>query len=485
MQFNSYVFILLFLPITVIIYFLINKINVTAGKLVLILSSILFYAYQRYEMLVYLVISIALNYALARAVRKCDKERRTISKAIITFAIILNIIALLYFKYLNFGIANINNILGTSIGLRSIILPLGISFYTFQQIAYMVSVYKGEINVGIVDYLVYILYFPKILMGPLVEPEDFYKQINDDKLKSFNTENIAFGLKVFSYGLLKKVLLADTFSAAVSWGYDHYETLTSSDLLLIMLFYTFEIYFDFSGYTDMAMGASQMLNIELPINFDSPYKALSIRDFWKRWHISLTKFFTKYLYIPLGGSRKGSLCTYVNTLIIFIVSGLWHGAQWTFVLWGILHGLFSVIDRMLEKAKIHIFEPFRWLLTFSVVNVLWLLFGSTSISQWEESLLRIIQMHSTSVTRGLMDSFEISECGFVFDFLHLNSLYYTINGFCMWIFIGVAAFICFVPQNTNTSRGKLNVISAFRTAIALSWGILCLGKASSFLYFGF
>ena len=160
MQFNSYVFILLFLPITVIIYFLINKINVTAGKLVLILSSILFYAYQRYEMLVYLVISIALNYALARAVRKCDKERRTISKAIITFAIILNIIALLYFKYLNFGIANINNILGTSIGLRSIILPLGISFYTFQQIAYMVSVYKGEINVGIVDYLVYILYFP-------------------------------------------------------------------------------------------------------------------------------------------------------------------------------------------------------------------------------------------------------------------------------------------------------------------------------------
>ena len=489
MQFNSYAFILIFLPVTVIIYFLANKINATLGKIVLITSSVIFYSYQRYEMLVYLVISILFNYLMARVIIRlddnntCPNGKRT--KCVMMLAVLLNILALLYFKYLDFGIANVNYFFGTNYEFSSIFLPLGISFYTFQQIAYIVSVYKREIHGGVLDYLTYILYFPKILMGPLVEPMDFYNQINNENNKKINAENIAYGFKIFSYGLLKKVMIADAFSTAVSWGYDHYDILSSVDLILIMLFYTFEIYFDFSGYSDMAVGVSRMLNIELPINFDSPYKAISVRDFWKRWHISLTKFFTKYIFIPMGGSKNGIILACINTMIVFMVSGLWHGAQWTFVLWGILHGMICVIDRMLEKSEIHIFEPFRWLLTFCVVNVLWLLFCSTSISQWKESLTRIMQMHSITVTRELMNIFEIPECRFIFDSLHLNSLFYTVNGFCMWVFIAIASIVCFIPQNNYKNKGKLGAVSAIGTAVAFGWGILCLGRSSTFVYFGF
>ena len=249
--------------------------------------------------------------------------------------IVVNVLLLLYFKYSNFIISTANQMLGKEWAFKELIQPIGISFFTFQQIAYIVAVYNEEIEkVSLVDYLAYILYFPKILMGPLMDPVDFHKQINDDSLKKVNWDNIACGVKIFSLGLFKKVMMADVFAKAVAWGFAGTDKVTSMDWILEMLFYTFEIYFDFSGYSDMAVGISQMLNIELPMNFDSPYKALSIRDFWKRWHLSLTRFFTKYVYIPLGGSRKGIILTCVNTMVVFLISGLWHGANQTFVLWG-------------------------------------------------------------------------------------------------------------------------------------------------------
>ncbi len=164
-------------------------------------------------------------------------------------------------------------------------------------------------------------------MGPIIDPVDFIVQINNDQKKKINIDSIAVGLKIFSFGLIKKVLFADSFSKAVLWTYDNLETATSMDCILLIMFYTFEIYFDFSGYSDMAVGISSMFNIDLPINFDSPYKATSIRDFWKRWHISLTKFLTKYIYVPMGGSRKGIIITYLNTIVVFLISGIWHGAN--------------------------------------------------------------------------------------------------------------------------------------------------------------
>ena len=274
----------------------------------------------------------------------------------------------------------------------------------------MVAVYKKEISsINAIDYLAYILYFPKLLMGPLMDPVDFIEQFNSPKLKNVDWNNIAYGIKIFSFGLFKKMLLADTFSKAVSWGFSNIEAATSMDWILIMLFYTFEIYFDFSGYSDMAVGTSLMLNITLPINFDSPYKAVSIRDFWKRWHISLTKFLTKYIYIPLGGSRKGRIFTYLNTMIVFLVSGIWHGANWTFILWGLLHGAFSIFDRLIEKIPTKIFEPARWLATFLVINILWLLFRADSVQQWMDILKTIIGFSNTVVSDGLLNSFVIQE----------------------------------------------------------------------------
>ena len=274
------------------------------------------------------------------------------NKLTLALPVIANVLLLLYFKYLDFTITNINTILGLKITHPEIVLPLGISFYTFQQIAYIVAVEKGKLdNISLIDYLAYILYFPKLLMGPITDPVDYISQLNQVQKKKADMHNIAVGIKLFSLGLIKKLMLADTFAAAVSWTYENIDAASSADCMLLMLFYTFEIYFDFSGYSDMAVGISAMFNIDLRINFDSPYKAVSIRDFWKRWHISLTGFLTEYIYIPLGGSRKGSMFTYLNIMIVFLVSGLWHGDNWTFILWGLLHGLFICIDRRFENYE--------------------------------------------------------------------------------------------------------------------------------------
>ena len=330
MLLNSDIFILCFFPLVVTAYFLSNKLHMMAGKIILVIGSLIFYAYADWHMLFFLLASVFCNY-LFTYLMGYSKHR----KAFLAVPVMVNVGLLLFFKYTNFVIANLNLLWKTEYGIIKLLVPLGISFITFQQIAYLVAVYRGELEkTDPVDYLVYILYFPKLLMGPLAEPADFITQLNDPTTKKVNSDHIAQGLKMFSYGLLKKVILADTFAGSFAWGLENINMLTSMDCFIVMLAYTFEIYFDFSGYSDMAVGVSQMLNITLPINFDSPYKAVSIRDFWNRWHISLTKFFTKYLYIPLGGSRKGKLFTYVNTMIVFIVSGIWHGSGWAFILWG-------------------------------------------------------------------------------------------------------------------------------------------------------
>lgn len=300
MNFNSYIFVFAFMPAMLLAYFGFGNINKWAGKIVIIAGSIIFYAYSDFTTLKVLCSSVIINLLFAKLI-----ENRQWKKLYVTMPILINVGLLFYFKYMNFAITNINIWFGKEFALKELYLPIGISFFTFQQIAYIVAVYRKEIlRVNVIDYLAYILYFPKLLMGPLMDPADFIEQFNALQSKKADWNNIACGVKIFSFGLLKKVLLADTFAKAVSWGFLNAEMATSTDWILVMLFYTFEIYFDFSGYSDMAVGTSLMLNITLPINFDSPYKAISIRDFWKRWHISLTKFLTKYIYIPLGGGGK-------------------------------------------------------------------------------------------------------------------------------------------------------------------------------------
>lgn len=481
MQFNSFIFILLFLPIVVITYFLGNKVRPICGKIVLIVASVIFYAYSGWTIFTVLGISLFVNFVAAVLMRKLDK----FGKLFMLLPIIVNVGLLLYFKYSNFIIATANQVLGREWTFKELVQPIGISFFTFQQIAYIVAVYHAEIDkISLGDYLAYILYFPKILMGPLMDPVDFSQQINDDSRKKINLDNIACGVKIFSFGLFKKVMLADVFAVGVTWGFSNFQQATSMDWILIMLFYTLEIYFDFSGYSDMAVGVSQMLNIELPINFNSPYKAFSIRDFWKRWHISLTRFFTKYIYIPLGGNRKGMVLACVNTMVVFLISGLWHGANKTFVLWGGIHGTFMVIDRIFEEKENKVFAPVRWMLTFGLINVLWLLFRADSIVQWLKILKTILIMKDTAISGGLIKCFVLQESGFLTVLLHLRHAG-VIRGFWMLIYLISGMGICLIPENTYKNRDKMSVETMILAAIAFVWGFICLSSESIFVYFNF
>ena len=483
MQFNSYLFVFAFLPIVLVLYFSLNRIGTVAGKILLILSSLVFYAWADWKTLTALVISIAVNFVFAKLIEKHSSKKNLL----VLIPIVVNIAILFYYKYLDFTLSNVSMLLGRSYTMRKIALPVGISFFTFQQIAYLVSVSRKELEkADLIDYLAFILYFPKLLMGPLADPAELIGQLNNPALKKFNWENFVCGIKIFSFGLFKKMLLADTFSKAVSYGFNNITVSTSMDWMLIMLFYTFEIYFDFSGYSDMATGASLMLNITLPINFDSPYKALSIRDFWKRWHISLTKFLTKYIYIPLGGSRKGKLLTYVNTMIVFIISGLWHGANWTFLLWGILHGLLMVFDRVFEKQESRVFEPVRWSLSFTAVNVLWLLFRSTSIRQWASLIKRILMFENTSVSEGLLKTFVLPEFKFLSDlFPPLGTAAGMVRGFWMLFFILAAFVICLLPENNYRKLHENSSLTMVFAGLAFVWAVICLSSESVFVYFYF
>ena len=400
--------------------------------------------------------------------------------------IAVNIALLFFYKYFGFAITAVNQIFHKELTVSNLLLPLGISFFTFQQIMYIVNVYRKEIAfVSVTDYLAYILYFPKLIMGPLAEPRDIIDQLNEESRMHVNWANVASGVKIFSFGLFKKMILADTFSRAVGWGFEHLSEASAGDLFLVMLFYTFEIYFDFSGYTDMAVGVAGMMNIDLPMNFDSPYKAVSIRDFWKRWHISLTRFLTKYLYIPLGGSKKGTVRTYVNILLVFLISGLWHGANWTFLLWGILHGLLQVIERAFDKARGKLFAVVGWLYTFFFVNLLWLLFRSESIAQWFTMLKKMFKFQDMALSADLLDSFSLPEITFFSDALHLSKVFEAVRGLPMILFILAAFLICLVPENNYKTRTKRSAAGMILCAAAFIWGFLCLGGESVFVYFNF
>ena len=482
MQFNSYEFLLLFLPVTVFLYFAANRMKPLAGKAVLIGASLIFYCLGRANMLVYLGISVVLNYLFAGLIRKTRVRKGWL----LAVPVVINVALLAYCKYLNFAIANVNALLGTEFPPRNLVLPLGISFYTFQQIAYVVAVWRGDLKKNsLADYLAYILYFPKIVMGPLADPVDFISQLNQPERKRFSTHQLAVGLKLLSLGLIKKVLIGDTFARAMAWAHGNVETFSSVDGLLMMLFFMFQLYFDFSGYCDMAVGVSAMLNIDLPMNFDSPYKAVSIRDFWKRWHLTLTGFLTRYIYFPLGGSRKGKLFTYLNTIVVFVISGLWHGASWSFVVWGFLNGVLSCLDRVLDPLERRIPKPVRQVCTFTTVTVLCMLFDLGSVRLWLRTLLKILRMEGGGVSPGLMNTFQSAGSRLVGTVLHLDRLPFDTSGLAMWAFTLVAAFVCFVPENNYRMKDRLSRGSLLPVALCFAWGLLCLGAESAFVYFGF
>ncbi|MCG8611397.1 MAG: MBOAT family protein [Pseudomonadales bacterium] len=377
MLFNSSLFIFVFLPITVAVYFALNhKQKRSAAKFWLVLASLFFYGYWNPLYLPLISASILINYGLGLRLRAHSK------KAELIFGITLNVALLAYFKYTDFFLENLNHAFNTDIPLPEIILPLAISFFTFQQIAYLVDCYRAKTDEhNFLNYSLFVSFFPQLIAGPIVHHKQMMPQFAQLGQSNVHWDNIAKGLLIFSIGLFKKVFIADHFALWADSGYAQVDQLSSAEAWITSLCYTFQLYFDFSGYSDMAIGAALLFNIKLPMNFNSPYKAVSIQDFWRRWHITLSHFLRDYIYIPLGGNRKREIQTCNNILITFLIGGLWHGAGWTFVIWGALHGLALVIHRTWQGTGVKIPRLAAWALTFLFVNFAWIFFRADSPAQ--------------------------------------------------------------------------------------------------------
>lgn len=464
--FNSYEFIFLFLPIILCGYFMLNRQSSEWGHYWLVLASLFFYGYWNPAYLGLIGFSICVNFCFGRYFIYGKN-----TKIPLCLGIIFNIALLGYYKYTDFFITNINQLFGFQYAMHNIVLPLGISFFTFTQIAYLVETYRGKVNNHhFASYVLFVTYFPHLLAGPIIHYEDVMPQFLDKRLKYVNWENMSRGMFLFSLGLFKKVIIADGLAV---WADSGYMALEKMDLNMIAawataLAYTFQLYYDFSGYTDMAIGISLMLNIKLPINFYSPYKAASIIEFWRRWHITLSSFLRDYLYIPLGGNRKGLFQKCVNIFVTMLIGGLWHGANWTFVLWGGTHGLGIVCNHLFRALNLSINKWIGILMTFLFVNFAWVLFRAPDCAQ-------ALKMYSNML---VWHGYEIS----------LNALPAAMPDGRKEIVVEVFLFIVavFLPNSLEIVRYmKMNRKWAVLAGAVLSVAICFLTKNTSFLYYQF
>lgn len=391
MLFNSYEFILVYLPVTLYVFFLIGRTGRHELAIAwMALASLFFYGWWNPVYLGLLLASITFNYLVGISItRYRDKAQR-----LLILGITGDLCLLAYYKYANFFVDNLNSAAGTDIHLATIILPLGISFFTFTQIAYLVDAYRGEAReYNFVHYCLFVTIFPHLIAGPIIHHKQTVPQFAKSYIYRPHARNIAVGLTIFVIGLFKKVVIADGVSVYANPVFDAAQAgqvLTFWDAWGGALAYTFQLYFDFSGYSDMAIGLARMFNVWLPLNFRSPYKAENITEFWRRWHMTLSRFLRDYLYIPLGGNRKGRARTYTNLLLTMLLGGLWHGAGWTFVVWGGLHGLYLVINHAWQALKQRLWPqadspwPGSKLaarsLTFVAVVVAWVFFRADSVS---------------------------------------------------------------------------------------------------------
>ncbi len=484
MLFNSYIFVLLFLPLCLIGYFTLNHYKkYKLGQIFLLGMSLWFYGYFNPSYLLIILFSIVINYGVYVWIEKTRGSRWC--KPVMITGVVINVGILGYFKYMDFFIENINALFGTDIDFLKILLPLGISFFTFQQISFVVDAYRGEVpRYSFLHYACYVAYFPQLIAGPIVTHDELVPQFMDEKKKKLNVDNLASGFYIFTFGLAKKVLLADTFGNIVTYGFTTLDQLTSVTALMVMLAYTIQIYFDFSGYCDMAIGIGKMMNIDLPVNFNSPYKALTITEFWNRWHMTLTRFFTKYVYIPLGGNRKGKARTYVNIMIVYLVSGLWHGASWNFVLWGALHGIFCVITRMFKKFFEKLHPALNWLITFTFVNVTWVFFRAETFTQATTLLKKLVSWNFAAVDRVFIDIVRTAELKKLLSLTGIERIY---PQFLITAFYVVAMLLILGADNAyeKLQRFKPKTSNMLFSLFLFTWCFFSFAGISTFLYFNF
>ncbi len=487
MLFNSYIFVLFFLPLCLFGYFGLNHAKkYTLAQVFLLGMSLWFYAYFNTSYLYIILTSIVVNYCFTMLFARTPSQ--AIRKLELVGAILLNLGILFYFKYFDFFLFNVNRIFHTDFTLHNILLPLGISFFTFQQVSYVVDAYRGEVSqYNFLQYASFVAYFPQLIAGPIVTHDELIPQFMDLERKRFSWDNFARGLYMFALGLGKKVLIADVFGTAANWGFANVVDLDATNALLTSLAYTIQIYFDFSGYCDMAIGIGQMMNLNLPVNFDSPYKALTITDFWKRWHKTLTRFFTKYIYIPLGGSRKGEVRTYCLVMLVYLVSGIWHGANYTYILWGFLQGVLCALARWKKDTLARLHPGFSWLITFVLICGSMTLFRANSIADAITILRRILAMDIGPINENISKAFLLPEIQLMIRHIPgMNWFDFHPNTLLLIFYVGAMALIL-------GSRNAYEHMLAFRptvknffvTTILLVWCVLSFSSVSTFLYFNF
>lgn len=512
MLFNSYEFILLFLPLTLLVYYRIGGISHHRVAIAwLVGASLFFYAWWNPAYLYLMLFSIIFNYTVG--VSLSGKP----SKFLLATGIAANLALLGYYKYANFFVDNINHLVGSDFNLGTILLPLAISFFTFQQIAYLMDAYRGETReYNFLHYCLFVTFFPQLIAGPIVHHREMLPQFAKAESYLYNHSNLAIGLTIFAIGLFKKVGLADNIAVYATPVFDAAEAgtaLSFFDAWSGALAYTFQLYFDFSGYSDMAIGLARMFGIRLPLNFHSPYKADNIIDFWRRWHMTLSRFLRDYLYIPLGGNRKGNSRRHINLMITMLLGGLWHGAGWTFIIWGGLHGLYLIINHMwhgLRKSWGHDLTQHsvlgRWsgrILTFLAVVVAWVFFRAESVDS------AMIVLQGMAGTNGIIisDSYAekyafLSNLGVQFGQLDIIKGRGVFNGILLgliliWFLPNTQqlmaryqpAFDTYKEVSTSSWQGRLQWKPSTGWAISIgiisALGLFMVARMSEFLYFQF
>jgi alginate O-acetyltransferase complex protein AlgI len=473
MLFNSFGYIFVLLPVAAIGYYLLGSSRrLPLSRYLLVAVSLLFYVYGGLYSLPFLLLSIVVNFCIGEVIlRRGNAVGAGTGKGLLTCGIIFNVLFLGVFKYADFFIANLNTLAHAGIAPLRLIMPLAISFFTFKQIAYLVDCHRGDAQKSsLMDYCLFVTFFPQLIAGPILRQREILPQLNQAGITKIDYRNLALGLTIFSLGLVKRVVFADTFGLWADAGFTPGASYSFIQAWISSLSYTFQIYFDFSGYTDMAIGSAYFFNIKLPFNFNSPYLAVNIQDFWRRWHITLSRFLRDYIYIPLGGNRNGEARIYGNIMITFLIGGLWHGAGWTFVLWGALHGLANVIYRMWSKWGVRLPKLLAGFITFNFINIAWVFFRAESM---RDALNVLKAMFGLTVLTG----------GTLFEHIKGRQLYFS------YFILAISLATVFFMKNTNgiperfrSTRWRL----AFQVAVILL-GLLFLNSSmpKEFIYFDF
>jgi D-alanyl-lipoteichoic acid acyltransferase DltB (MBOAT superfamily) len=469
MLFSSHEFIFIFLPLVLLGYFLLNRVKIAwLSRAWLVASCLFFYGWFNPAYLVLIISSIVINFGIGRLLGKSDSPMR---RLLLWAGIAFNIGLLGYYKYYDFFIGNLNLVLGTEWTLRHLLLPLGISFFTFQQVSFLVDSYRrpDATRYTPLNYSLFVLFFPQLIAGPIVLHHEMMPQFDAPKHAKPNFLNLSAGLHLFAVGLCKKVVFADTFADWATNGFDVLPSLTFWQAWVAAIAYTFQIYFDFSGYCDMAMGIGRMFNIHLPANFNSPYRSRNIKEFWTRWHMTLGRFLSHYVYIPLGGNRLGQTRTYLNLLATFLISGLWHGAGWTFVIWGGLHGVAMAAHRFWNNCGWRMNRKLGRAITLLFVICAWVLFRADSMAD----ALKVYRGMFASADFGWRRIDDIISAGI------------SASGARSWLLL--AFFIVLVCKNAmvKSHTFRPTVKNAMATILLLVVSLLYMSRISPFIYYNF